>query len=178
MKQVQTNNSYLNEKINLRLKNIPKKDIKVLNAYAGDNLIWQGIKKLFEYNINIINIDKKDYNYVYLKGENLKYISGFNLENFDVIDLDCYGMPAKQLEIIFKTKFKGIVFFTFITTGMGAIDHKILLNYGYTKSMLNKAPVLFNKNGFNKFKNYLAKNGINRINYVYKNNKYYGFFKI
>ncbi len=178
MNHQQTNNSFLNNKIKLRIKNLPQKDLYVLNASAGNNEIWSAIQKRFDCNINLVNIDKENYNYVYLKGDNLKYLSGMDLNKFDIIDLDAYGMPTKQLNILFNLKFKGIVFFTFITTGKGRISNDILLSNGYTINMIEKCPTMFCKNGFVKFKQYLASKGINKIEYMNIDNKYYGIFKI
>ena len=43
--------------------------------------------------------------------------------------------------------------------------------------MIEKIPTLFNKNGFEKFKNYLAMHDIKKIQYINpEKNKYYLYF--
>ena len=103
-RQTKTNNSYLAEKINLRLRHLPnKKSIEVLDCFAGKSVIWNRIKSKSNYNINVIGIDKIKYGNN-LNGDNVKYLKGMDLKRFDLIDLDAYGIPFKQLEIIFKKK--------------------------------------------------------------------------
>lgn len=81
------------------------------------------------------------------------------MSQLDIIDLDVYGIPFEQLEIIFDKKHKGIVFFTFILSGMGKANNGLLEHLGFTKDMINKTPALFNSNGFDKFCSYLSVRG-------------------
>jgi hypothetical protein len=173
-RRIKTDNSYFITKVNLRLRHLPKKDeIKVLDCFAGESKIWKSIKKTTNKRINVIGIDKKKYNNT-LKGDNVKYLKALNLNKYDVIDLDAYGIPFKQLEIIFQKKYKGKVFITFIQSIFGQLPEEMLLNLGYTKSMIKKCPTLFNLNGLEKFKLYLAKRGIKRIYSITKKyNKHY-----
>ena len=76
MSRVQTDNSHLREKIQLRLDNLPdKKEIKVLDMFSGDNLIWDRIKKESGKKINVLRIEKKSTasGGLYLRGDNRKY---------------------------------------------------------------------------------------------------------
>ena len=106
MNKVQTDNSYLGHKIKLRLDSLPKKDLKVLSAYGGDNILWEKIVKKFEYKIDVDLIDVKQKNIIYMKGDNIKYLMSLNINKYDVIDLDAYGIPFKQLEVLFSKKYK------------------------------------------------------------------------
>jgi len=101
------------------------------------------------------------------------------LSDYDVIDLDAYGIPFEQLDIIFKSNYKGIVFYTFITVGFGQINNKLLNKLGFTNNMLSKIKTLFNSNAFDKFIGYLYLNGIKKTCFYTNNiNKYYGYFEI
>lgn len=172
-RQIKTDSSYLSTKINLRIKHLPdKKDIKILDCYAGKSRIWNEIKRKSNKNINIVGIDKKPYGSS-LRGDNIKYLRGMDLNKYDIIDLDSYGIPFKQLEIIFKKGYKGILFVTFIQSIFGRLPIKLLERIGYTKNMITKCPTLFNRNGIEKFKQYLAINGIRKIIIINKNNKKY-----
>ena len=176
MNNRQTDNSYLFNKINLRKSCLNKnKNYIVLDCFAGKGLIWDNIKK-DNYFISLISIDKKEQ--ATIKGDNLKVLKSIDLDQFDIIDLDAYGSPFNQLEIILNQKIKNkIIFFTFIQSMFGQLNRKMLNVLGYTDFMIKKIPALFNKNGFDKFCQYLSKKGIDKIYYICHNNKYYGYFK-
>lgn len=154
-------------------------NIMILEAFAGGGIIWEKVKEVTEKKICILKIEKKDGKKgVYLKGDNIKFISMFQFDKYDIIDFDAYGSPFNQLEIIFKKKYKGIVHCTFIQSQFGRLNIKMLEQIGYSKTMINKIPSVFNKNGFEKFKLYLAINGVKTIRYISKNFKHYLWFKL
>ena len=172
-RQIKTDNSYLNTKVNLRMNHLPsKKSIKVLDCFAGRSRIWKEIKKRSFKNINVIGIDRITYGST-LKGDNIKYLKGMDLNKYDIIDLDAYGVPFRQLEIIFRKKYRGILFITFIQSMWGRLPVRMLTKIGYTRNMIKKCPTIFNRSGINKFKQYLAINGVRKIVIINKNNKKY-----
>lgn len=145
-----TNNDkhHLEAKIMLRLNNLPDKQVVyVLEAFAGEGVLWGEVKKRTTKQIKILSIDKEDYRKVNLKGDNLKFLKGIDLSMYDVIDLDAYGSPSRQLEILKEKKYKGIVHCTFIQSVMGRLSNNILRAYGYSDAMIKKCPILFSKNG-------------------------------
>lgn len=184
MSNRQTDNSFFYDKIRLRVNHLPKKNrIKVLDAYSGDGKLWKEIIKISKKEIEIVRIDQKNNKKgIYLKGNNLKYLSMMNISEFDVIDLDAYGIPFKTLEIILdyhsRTKINIHIFLTFIQSMYGGLNKKMLLRLGYTKKMIKKCPSMFNKNGFEKFKAYLSLNNIKKIIYRSHNKKYYIFLEL
>jgi tRNA G26 N,N-dimethylase Trm1 len=158
--QIKTNNDphLIDQKIQLRIKSLPNKDnILVLDAFSGEGVLWKEVQKRTDKKINILSIDKNDYKKISLKGDNRKFLLNFDLSKYDIIDLDSYGTPAEQLEILYKKNYKGIVHCTFIQSMYGSINKNILLEYGYSESMIEKIPTLFYKNGIGKMKNYIAK---------------------
>lgn len=175
-----TDNSHLQDKINIRLdslKHIKKQEVNILEAFAGDGIIWNAVQKQTKKKLNILRIDKKEGKKgVYLKGDNMKFISIFDFKHFDIIDLDAYGSPFNQLEVIFKKKFKGIVHCTFIQTGMGRLNNSMLIKLGYTKSMIQKIPSLFCKYGKEKIYQYLANEGVVLITSIELDRKTYFYF--
>lgn len=177
-----TDNSHLKEKVWLRLETlerIDKNEINILEAFAGDGFIWDAVRMETKKKLNVLRIDEKtDKKGVYLKGNNLKFLKNIDMSNFDIIDLDAYGSPFKQLEIVFYKKFKGFVHCTFIQTGMGRLDNNFLQRIGYTSKMIEKIPTLFSKNGMNKMERYLALCGIGIINGFFIERKNYFWFKI
>lgn len=181
MKQVQTDNSELEKKVELRLKALPDKNqVLVLECYAGDGVIWEKVKQQTEKEIKILRIDQKpDKKGVYLKGDNLKFIKSIDLSVFDIIDLDAYGSPFNLLEVVFQQNYKGIVHVTFIQTMQGALHKKMLNKLGFTNKMIEKCQTLFNQDGIGKLLSYLSLNGINQVyGYFLQNRKNYFFFDI
>jgi tRNA G26 N,N-dimethylase Trm1 len=179
---IKTNNdlSLINAKIQLRINSIENLNgqIKVLELFGGEGILWNEVKKITGKDILILGIDKNKYKRVQLQGDNLKFMDTLNLNEFDIIDADAWGSPFYQVDKIFAQNYKGIVHCTFIQTMMGALSKEMLLRLGYTESMLNKVQSLFNKNGIGKFKNYLARNGVKEIFIVTDNKKNYLYFNL
>jgi len=178
--QTKTNNdlSLIEQKILLRLESLPEKDnIRILEAFGGEGILWSEVRKRTNKKINILSIDKNEYKKVNLKGDNLKFLKSLDLSHFDIIDLDSYGSPSNQLELLYEKNYKGIIHCTFIQTMMGRINNNILLSCGFTKSMINKCPTLFSKNGINKLLYFIAiKFEVNKFRIVKDKNKNYFYF--
>jgi len=178
--QIKTNNSLslIEKKILLRLESLPDKDeIKILEAFGGEGIIWNEVKKRTDKKIKILSIDKNDYKKVNLKGDNIKFLKSIDLDVFDIIDLDSWGSPSNQLDVLKVKKYKGIIHCTFIQTMMGKVNNNILLSNGYTLNMINKCPTLFNKNGIYKLLNFISINfGVSLFRIVTNNNKNYFYF--
>ena len=177
--KIQTDNSYLSEKVQLRIESLPKKDVVyVLECFAGDGLIWKEVKRITKRNIKILRIDQKDDKKgIYLKGDNLKFLQSMDLSRFDVVDLDAYGSPFTQLEIIRAKQFKGIVHCTFIQSMFGALNKRMLFDLGYTKSMIEKIPSLFNKDGIQKLLTWVhIKTGAKQVHIISRQKKKHYFW--
>jgi hypothetical protein len=176
-----TDNSYIKEKAQLRAETVTalkKNHVKVLEAYAGSGVIWKEVQKILpDIKIDILKIEKKaEKKGVYLHGDNEKFISLFDFENFDIIDLDAYGVPFNQLEVVFDRKFKGFVHVTFIQTGMGRLPNKLIKASGYSDAMIKKIPTMFSKNGLEKMMNYLHSKGVTEIEGYFHERKNYFYF--
>lgn len=177
MNKGKTNNTYLKLKQYLRsyfTANL--NEINVLDCFCGKSEVWQGIPYT-----KYIGIDKEKTEKINYHGDNRKWLEVLDLSKFNVIDLDSYGIPYSQLQIIFANKTlkkDTIIFFTFIQSGMGMMPKGLLCKCGYTKEMIKKIPTLFNRNGFHKFKEYLAGYGITEVSYIQIDRKVYGKFCI
>lgn len=181
MSSRQTDNSYLGDKIALRINNIPlKKSLQVIDAYTGKGTIWANIKKTYKGQISLTRIDLKQdaSDDFYFVGDNVKFLGAMDLSKYDVIDLDAYGVPYQQLKIIFDSDFKGCCFVTFIQSLMGGLNRDFLIDLGYTKAMIEKCPTLFAKAGLDKFKCWLALHGVKSIKARSHKRKSYLFFEI
>jgi hypothetical protein len=173
-----TDNSYTDLKVRLRIDHLPSKSkIAVLDCFSGHGILWNKIKTIIP-NISVTPIEKKSIEREpYLQGDNIKYLKSLTLDKYDIIDLDAYGIPYKQMKILFEKNYNGRVFVTYIQTMFGKLPIKFLEEIGYTKLMIRKCPALFNKNGIGKLKQYLAKNGVTTINYYQIGRKVYLTYK-
>lgn len=183
MNKVQTDNDVAMwaVKIELRDKLVQEKDhYRILEAFAGDGALWAEMRKRYPgKTFDILRIDAKpDKKGVYLKGDNLKFMASIDLSTFDIIDLDAYGSPFHQLELVFASGFRGPVVCTAIQTMSGALPTSFLKTLGYTQYMVKKCPTLFNAGGFDKMKEYLARKGVKKLAYFSQNRKNYFSFHI
>lgn len=154
-----------------------KDEISVLDCFAGNGYIWDRVKKISGKKIKVLRIDKKSKSAgIFLKGDNIKFLKDMDLGQFDVIDLDSYGVPYAQLKIIFQKAFCGRVFVTFIQSVYGLLPKRMLYVLGYTKAMVDKIPTLFSQNGLKKFKNYLWLNGVRKVYIRSADRKHYLYF--
>lgn len=96
---MKTDNSYIEEKIDLRISAISeKKSVTVLDCYAGTGKLWTLVKQRTGCNISVVGIEKENGKNKYaLPGDNIKYLKNIDLSKFDIIDLDAYGIPFAQL---------------------------------------------------------------------------------
>jgi hypothetical protein len=165
---IKTDHSYFEEKVKLRLDNLPDVNpVKVLDMFSGNGLIWEEIEERTGREILVLRIDRqRGKRGTYLVGDNLK----FNLDYgaFDVVDVDAYGVPFRQLERIFgQTPKPKRVFITFIQSQWGVLPRKMLNAIGYTDEMIKKVPTLFNRDGQGKFLRYLALRGVEKVKIAY-----------
>lgn len=187
---IKADNSFLENKIALRIAHLPAGDLCVLDCFSGEGKIWREIKEREKMrDINVVSIEKKTIDRLVLQGDNRKLMGTLLLTGkFNIVDLDAYGSPFPQMEIMFDAiKKSGMredahVFFTFIQSFQGSLHKKMLELIGYAPSMIKKIPTLFARNGFDKFCGYLALRGVRKITYrSYCKNvirKFYGYFSI
>lgn len=173
----QTDNSYLADKVALRLDHLPDEPIKVLDCFGGMGKVWQAVKILSAKNISVLPIDIIDYGF-HLPGDNKSYLGSMNLEKFNVIDMDAYGIPYEQMKIILDRKYRGIVFVTFIQSVMGQMSYGLLYDIGFTSEMVKKSPVLFGARGWKYFLEWLSSYGITEIWHRSHNRKHYLGFEL
>ena len=158
-----SDNSCLDAKVDLRYGHLPDGDITVLDAFGGFGVVWQAVaSKCPSKKILRVGIDKEPRPNC-VQGDNRKLMKGLTLSNFSVIDLDAYGCPYDQLQILFDRKYKGTVFFTMIQTGLRTVPLKLLEVNGISKDMYKQCPTLFGKIGWQLMKEWLAENGVTTL---------------
>lgn len=173
-----TNNSYLGNKVDLRINNLPENPV-VLDCFGGAGIIWTAIESKTGKKINRIGIDKIDYGIgFYLDGNNLAYLKTIDLTKFNVVDLDAYGVPYEQIKILFDRHYSGVVFVTFIQSIFGQMPKMLLQDIGFDENMIKSCPTLFGKRGFEYFLEWLAKNGVRTVTHRSNSRKHYLAFRI
>ena len=173
------NNSYLGNKVGLRISYLPDGDLSVLDCYGGAGKIWAAIKRETGRQIRYLPIDKLDYGIgLYLPGENLVYLASLDLSRFNVIDLDAYGVPYHQLEVVFAKKFSGRVFVTMNQVLAGGMPHDMMIKIGFSKAIIREAPTICFRNGWEYFMDYLALMGVRQVVHRSKGRKHYLTFRL
>ena len=82
-----------------------------------------------------------------LCGDNSKILPILDLSEFNVIDLDAYGVPVEQIESVLNnpTLKKGsTIFITCIISTMGPVPYALGKYIGFSEQTMGKAKHLFN----------------------------------
>jgi hypothetical protein len=181
MSNPKTNNSYLVEKVALRCRHLPIGDnIKVLDLFHGNGIIWESVKVTTKRKITVHGFDIKEYDRISLIGENEKSLPSVDVNKYDVIDVDDYGIPYNLVKEILSRKITRdiVVFYTFIQTGMGQLNKNLLLEVGFTEAMYKASPIMCSRGGHEKWLLFLANNGIDHVDYITHSRKNYGCFVV
>lgn len=133
-------NSHFEEKVRLRMEaveRICKKSVRVLDMFAGKGLLWKEVQKRTDKKIVILSIEKeRGKNKRALTGDNVKFLSSLSPCDFDIIDIDAYGIPAKQ--IMWAAKGSAIVIVTAILSVYGNTPFDLYKYYGIEKNIYNE----------------------------------------
>ena len=182
-----TDNSHFYEKVKLRLKaiaEIPKDDVSILECYAGKGLLYTEVKKHTSKKLHIVSIEKeRGKNPFALCGDNLKFLPTLNLEKFDIIDLDAYGIPTEQIKIIADRGWHGLLVVTCIAKRLGwGRCPNILLKQINAVKISQKCVTLFAPYFFELFEHFLFSFGVRlKIGYFFNYHsgyKHYFYCKI
>lgn len=174
-----TDNDGIGNKIWLRKMAIrDMTEVRVLDLFAGENLIWRQIPCDRYYGIEAEKGKGKN-----LHLDNRKAIPLLDLSGFNVIDCDAYGMPYEQIRLIFDnpTLQSGtIIIYTCISGVLNRLSVRMLEDYGLCEHY-KRSRVLYNRYSADMFHAMLHKLGITQITcYRTKTtmSKEYGFFRV
>jgi len=181
MSKVLTENSYLEEKVKLRIlatAEITKNELLILDCFSADGTLWNLVKQQTTKKIHVLRIEKrKDAKGVYLVGDNMKYLENIDLYQFDIIDLDAFGFAIDQLDVILQRGYNGIIILTFIHL-YNSLSNKILIQSGYTLAMIKKCRSLLCAGPLDKLKMYLSTKRIYEMKGYFIGNKNYFYIRI
>jgi len=179
---IKTNNDkkMIEAKIQLRLMSLPDKDeVNILECFAGEGVLWNEVKKRTKKQLKILSIDKNNYKKISLKGDNIRFLKSLDLTKYQIIDLDAWGCPANQLQVLYEKKYKGMVICSFVQSDFHTITKIVQLNYGYTNKMMKEAPMLCRRNGLEQMLFFInTKFKVNKVKIVSYKQKHYFYFII
>jgi len=155
-------------KIQLRLDHLPdKRSLKVLDAFAGHGSIWTKVRAARPLvSFDVLSVEKRGYLPGQVAIDNVRLMRSLDLAKFDVIDLDGFGFPYRQLCEVFRQRPTGAV--VYVTCPMGqagltTLPFGIMESLGYTRAMLAKCRTLCLRGQWGKVKAWLALQGVTRL---------------
>ena len=112
-------------------------------------------------------------------GDCNKVLPRLDLNVYDIIDLDCYGLNSLVLlEKIAAKGYEGIVILTVIQSGYGKTNKSILKKIGYSDEQISKCNTLISRNFENILKKYIQTFGIQEIKGYFCGRKMYFYVKL
>ncbi len=174
-----TDNDNLSQKLAIRLFAMnqiainPSRPVKILDCFAGDGVLWHHIQKESTQAIEHIGIDSLSKLGSRYLGDNRRYLRQLPLDEYDLIDLDAYGVPYEQFRILADRQYRGIVVGTFIQCVYGGLPYAMLEEIGYSKRMVKKITKLFFRDGWKKWVTFLGVLGYERVFVFHCANKHY-----
>ena len=161
MARKKTENSYLSLKLAVRREAVAGLDqVRVLDAFGGRNTLWSQIPTDRYY-----GVEKQKGKGQNLPADNRRALESLNLADFNVIDLDAYGVPDTQLAEVFRSRSlqPGTrIIITAITGPMNGISSN-LLNYYGLRGIFEKTTSIMNRYTHDLFLGWLAAYGIETL---------------
>ena len=174
---IKTDNTCVYDKVYLRkIATNGIDNLRVLDLFAGENVLWSHF--ITEKYFGVEKVKGKGKN---LNADNERVIASLDLSQFNVIDVDSYGIPFNQICEIFKNpslKNGTVIIYTCITNKMSGLNRQCVEMFGIEK-MYKKNKVLFNGLARELFYAMLQKYGVKEVFYyrIEKNfSKDYGYF--
>lgn len=151
--------------------------LRVLDLYAGSNLLWSPFEKEKYFSVDIQK--GKGCN---LRADSKRIIGGLDLSQFNVIDCDSYGIPFDVMQRLFQNKTLGegtIIIYTAITNRLSGLNAGCLHMFG-VRNIYRKCPSLIAADALDMFYGMLYNNGVRKVTYYETQGgftKHYGYFQ-
>lgn len=174
-----TDNANLGAKVALRRRAISGlANVRVLDVFAGDNLIWSQIPTE-----SYLGIEKEKGKGRNIHADNRAVIPGLDLAQFTVIDCDAYGIPYEQIQLLYEngTMRPGtVIIYTCISGVLNRLCVRAIEDYGIREEYA-RSRVLYNPYSVDMFHAMLYRHGIRKVcRYTDAKamQKEYGFFTV
>lgn len=153
-----TDNSHFELKLEIRRRATEGlKEINVLDLYAGENRLWSTMHTDRYYGVDIQRF--KGLNVV---ADNARVLEAIDLRAYNVLDMDAYGVPDRQIGVMFRNRTLQAgtrVVFTSITGAMNGTSLNLCKYYGLTR-IYQKAKTMVARQTDELFLGYLYDHGI------------------
>lgn len=176
---IKTDNASIVNKVALRKRAIESLNtLRVLDLYAGNNVLWKYFEKEKYYGVEIQKGKGKNIN-----ADCKKLIQSLDLSVFNVIDCDSYGMPFDVIYKLFnnKTLKKGtIIIYTAISNRLSGLSRQCLDMFKL-KNIYDKCHNLITAYSLELFYAMLYDFGVKEVQYLESLGnftKHYGFFTV
>lgn len=161
-----TDNSALDLKARIRAQWVRASGldaVRVLDAYHGDGAVWDEVRSRVDVPIVTVGVDLKPGKAgAVVRVDNRAALAGWDLDGFDVVDLDAYGWPHEQVAIVAERGFGGPVFVTRIAFAVGPVPAPVLEAVGIDPEWAKIAPGLFTSEADGLWLEYLGALGFRR----------------
>lgn len=174
---IKTDNKSVANKVFLRRKATEHLDgLRVLDLFAGNNVLWNCIDTERYYGVELIPN----------KGANLnagakRVIRSLDLSQFNVVDCDSYGIPFEICRYLLENpaaKSGTVIIYTAITNIFTCFP-KLCLDELGIQELYKITPSIFNANAIAYFYDMLANRGVKTTHYyevIDNYTKHYGYF--
>jgi hypothetical protein len=179
MMEHKTDNDHLPKKLALRMFAVDallgrgEKTVRVLDCFAGNGVLWRLVGREYGKQVSYVGIDRAWSGGSRYLGDNRRYLRFLPLDEYNLIDLDAYGVPYEQIDIISRRQFKGTVVGTFIQCAYGGLPFAMLNELGYPRQMVQRVTRLFYRSGWRKWSAYLHLLGYEEVHVYHCANKHY-----
>lgn len=155
---IRKKSTHFKSKVNLRLKAIQNlENIRVLDLYHGDGLIWEYISR--KRAVDVVGIEQNDSSSPFecYKGDNIEVVEQIDLNSFNVFDFDAYTNPVDLMnKVLPKLKNEAVIIYTFCMNRISGVAP----NISQFKEIQKKCKTITNKFFEECWKNYLFEKGI------------------
>jgi hypothetical protein len=179
MTRQKTDNDNLPKKLALRMLAVDsllargESEVRVLDCFAGDGTLWRLLKREYGPRIKHVGIDRSWKRGAVYLGDNRGYLRILPIGDYNLIDIDAYGVPHQQMKIIAQRQYRGVVVGTFIQCIYGNLPYAMLKDLGYPRRMVRRITKLFFRNGWLKWSAYLRLLGYERVHVYHCGRKHY-----
>lgn len=117
--------------------------LRVLDAFAGNGRLWRDVAGRTTTKLEVASIDKRSMNRLNMRADNRRVLAAIDLDYFDVIDLDAWGVPAEQVQTIAQRGYRGPIIWTCIAVVFGLMPAAVTESEGIPSEWRDVSSTLF-----------------------------------
>jgi hypothetical protein len=118
--------------------------LRILDAYAGAGRLWRAASRHYPGQLEVLGVDMRRFRTA-IKADNRRVLASIDLARFDLIDLDAYGIPAEQADILGRRGYRGPVIWTVIQKMFAVMPATVTDAEGIPREWRQICPTLFSE---------------------------------